>query len=187
MSSLPPLPAPQDLHKREIESTDYWNTCFYKLTKIYFLVLVFIRFFSTHLLYIICRICNNCICLISTGFCMSYAHWRNSYTIFFVSLVIIVILVLGFDSGLSSGVRTVYLFSLRVVSLLSSRFTATALVWFSSVFGIPLFYFMEHCVHMHIFINSVIVYVLRCIQNGSDSLGLKALEDFNIEIGSCPP
>jgi hypothetical protein len=35
---------------------------------------------------------------------------------------------LGFYSGVSSRVRTVYLFSLYVVSLLSSRFTASALV-----------------------------------------------------------
>jgi hypothetical protein len=35
--------------------------------------------------------------------------------------------VLGFYSGLSGSVRTVYLFSLCVVSLLSTRFTARAL------------------------------------------------------------
>jgi hypothetical protein len=45
---------------------------------------------------------------------------------FFVHLGIILILVLGFYSGLSCRVRTVYLFSLCVVSLLSSRFTASA-------------------------------------------------------------
>jgi hypothetical protein len=63
---------------------------------------------------------------------MSYAQWRNSYTFFFVHLGMILILVLRFYSGLSGRVRTVYLFSLRVVSLLSSRFTASALVWFSN-------------------------------------------------------
>jgi hypothetical protein len=63
---------------------------------------------------------------------MSYAQWRNTYTrFFFVDSGIILIHVLGFYSGLSGGVRTVYLFSLYVVSLLSSRFTASALVWFS--------------------------------------------------------
>jgi hypothetical protein len=61
---------------------------------------------------------------------MSYAQWRNSYTFFFVHLAITLILVLGFYSSLSFIVRLVYLFSLRVVSLLFSRFTASTLVWF---------------------------------------------------------
>jgi hypothetical protein len=39
-------------------------------------------FFFTHLLYIICRICNKCICSVSTGSWMGYAQWRNSYTSF---------------------------------------------------------------------------------------------------------
>jgi hypothetical protein len=34
--------------------------------------------------------------------------------------------------------------------------------------------------------ESVIVYVPRCVQNGSEILGLKALEDFDIGIGGCP-
>jgi hypothetical protein len=71
---------------------------------------------------------------------MSYAQWHNSYTFFFVHLVIILILVLGFYSCLSGRVRTVYLFSLCVVSVLSSRFTASALVWFSNF----LKYFVFH-------------------------------------------
>jgi hypothetical protein len=58
---------------------------------------------------------------------MSYAQWRNSYTLYF-HLGIILILVFGFYSGLSGRVRTVYLFSLYIVSLLSSRFTVSALV-----------------------------------------------------------
>jgi hypothetical protein len=33
----------------------------------------------------------------------------------------------------------------------------------------------------------VAVYVLECVQNGSESLGLKELEDFNVGIGDCPP
>jgi hypothetical protein len=45
---------------------------------------------------------------------------------------IILILVMAFYSGLSGRVRTLYLLSLCVVSLLSSRFTASALVWFSN-------------------------------------------------------
>jgi hypothetical protein len=50
-------------------------------------------------------------------------------------------LVLGFYSGLSARVRTVYLFSLCVVSLLSSRFTASALVWFSNFLKYLVFHF----------------------------------------------
>jgi hypothetical protein len=51
--------------------------------------LVYLMFFfsSTHLLYIICRICNKCICSISTGSWMSYDQWHNSYTIFLFTLV----------------------------------------------------------------------------------------------------
>jgi hypothetical protein len=52
--------------------------------------------------------------------------------ILFFYIVNILILVLGFYSGLSDRVRTVYLFSLCVVLLLSGRFTASALVWFAN-------------------------------------------------------
>jgi hypothetical protein len=55
-----------------------------------------------------------------------------THVLFFVHLGIILILVLGFYSGLTGRVRTVYLFSLCVVSLLSTGFTASALVWFSN-------------------------------------------------------
>jgi hypothetical protein len=81
-----------------------------------------------------CRICNKCICSVSIGSWTSYAQWCNSYTLlfFFVHLGIIVILVLGFYSDLFGRVRTVYLLSHCVVSLLSSRFTSSALVWFSN-------------------------------------------------------
>jgi hypothetical protein len=48
----------------------------------------------------------------------------------FVHLDITLVLILEFYSGLPGRVRTVYLFSLCVVSLLSSRFNASALVWF---------------------------------------------------------
>jgi hypothetical protein len=51
---------------------------------------------------------------------------------FFVQLGIILILVLGFYSGMSGRARTVYIISLCVVSLFSSRFTACALVCFSN-------------------------------------------------------
>jgi hypothetical protein len=75
---------------------------------------------------------------------MSYAQWRNSYTLFFVHLGIILIFVLEFYSGLFGSVRLVYLFSLCVVSLLSSRFTASALVWYSN--------FLKYLV-LHLFIS----------------------------------
>jgi hypothetical protein len=57
----------------------------------------------------------------------------------------------GVYSGLSGRVRTVYLFSLRVVSILSSRFTASALMCVSDFLKYLesiLFYFPEHCVHL---------------------------------------
>jgi hypothetical protein len=50
---------------------------------------------------------------------------------FLVHLGIILIAVLGFYSGLPGRVRAVFLFSICVVSLLSSWFTDSALVWFS--------------------------------------------------------
>jgi hypothetical protein len=50
--------------------------------------------------------------------------------------------VLGFYSGLSGRVRMVYLFSLCVVSLLSSRFTASTLVWFSNFLKYLVFHFL---------------------------------------------
>jgi hypothetical protein len=93
-----------------------------------FISFYFLLIFSfTHLSHIIRRICNKCICSVSTDSWMSYDQWRNSYT-FFVHLGIILILVLGFYSGLSGRVRTAYLFSLCVASLLFSRFTVSALV-----------------------------------------------------------
>jgi hypothetical protein len=63
---------------------------------------------------------------------------------FFVHLGITLILVLGFYSGLSGRVRTVYLFSLCVVLLLSSRFTANALVWFCNFLKYLVFHFLFH-------------------------------------------
>jgi hypothetical protein len=72
---------------------------------------------------------------------VSYAQWRNAYT-FFVHLGIILILVLGFYSGLSATLRTMYLFSLCVVSLLSSRFTDSAIVWFSHFPKYLVFHFL---------------------------------------------
>jgi hypothetical protein len=66
---------------------------------------------------------------------------RPIHVFLFVHLGIILILVLGFYSGLSRRVRTVYLFSLCVVSLLSSRVTASVLVWFSNFFKYLVFHF----------------------------------------------
>jgi hypothetical protein len=64
---------------------------------------------------------------------MSYAEWSNIYTIFsFGSLRYNLIACIGVYPSLSGRVRTVYLFNLCVVSLLSVRFTASALVRFSN-------------------------------------------------------
>jgi hypothetical protein len=52
--------------------------------------------------------------------------------------------ILGFYSGLPGRVRTVYLFSLCVVSLLSSRFTASALVWLSTFLKYLVLHFLFH-------------------------------------------
>jgi predicted nucleic acid-binding Zn ribbon protein len=98
----------------------------------------------THLLYIICRICSKRMCSISTSSWMSYAQRRNSYTLFFFHLGIILILVLVFCSGLSDRDRTVYRFSSCAVSLLSSRFTASALVRFSNFLKYLVFPFLFH-------------------------------------------
>jgi hypothetical protein len=108
---------------------------------------------------------------------------------FFFHLGIIVMFVLGFYSGLSGKVRTVYLFSLYVASLLSSRFPASALVWFSNFLkylALHFFYFTELCVHLEIFMHPVVVYVPRCIRNRTESLGLEALEDSMLELEAVP-
>jgi hypothetical protein len=68
---------------------------------------------------------------------MIYAQWRTTFS--YVHLGTILMLVLGFYSGLSGRVRRVYLFSLCVVSLLSSRFPA---ICYST------FYFTGHRVHL---------------------------------------
>jgi hypothetical protein len=121
---------------------------------------------------------------------MSYAQWRNSYTrFFFCSFRYHFNSCIGVYSGLSGRVRTVYLFSICVVSLLSSRFTASALVW--------IYNFLKYLI-FHLFISlSIVSFVAlhgscggsctKCVQNGSESLGLKALEEFDVGIGGCPP
>jgi hypothetical protein len=35
--------------------------------------------------------------------------------------------------------------------------------------------------------DPVVVYVPRCVENGSENFGLKALENFDVGIGGCPP
>jgi hypothetical protein len=40
---------------------------------------------------------------------------------------------------------------------------------------------------LEIFVDPLVVYIPRCIQNGSESVGLKAMENFNVGIGGCPP
>jgi hypothetical protein len=70
----------------------------------------------------------------------------------FVHLGIILMLVLGLYSGLSGRVRTVYIFSLCVVLLLSNRFTASALVWFSN--------FLKYLV-LHFFVSLSTVFIYR--------------------------
>jgi hypothetical protein len=102
-------------------------------------------------------------------------EWRNSYTR--------LILVLGFYSGLSGRVRTVYHFSLCVVSLLSSRFTASALVWFYNFLKYLVFHFFISL--STVFMDPVVVYLPRSFQDGSESPGLEALEDFDVGIGGC--
>jgi hypothetical protein len=95
---------------------------------------------------------------------------------------------LGFYSGLPGVVRSAHLFSLCVVSLLSSRLTARTLVWFSNFIKYLVFHSLNSpsTVHLQILMDHVVVYVPRCVQNASDSLGLKALEDFVVGIGGCP-
>jgi hypothetical protein len=61
--------------------------------------------------------------------------------VFFVHFGIILMLVLWFYSGLSGRVRTVYLFSLCVVSHMSSRLTVSALVCFSNSVKYLIFHF----------------------------------------------
>jgi hypothetical protein len=53
----------------------------------------------THLLYIICRICNKCICSISTGSWMNYAQWRNSYIFVHLGIILILVRVFGYVPG----------------------------------------------------------------------------------------
>jgi hypothetical protein len=71
---------------------------------------------------------------------------------FVVHFGVILILVSGVYSGLSGRVRTVYLFRLCVVSLLSSRFTASALVRLSN--------FIKYLV-FHFFISLSTVFICR--------------------------
>jgi hypothetical protein len=70
--------------------------------------------------------------------------WPTPYTYIHTYIDIILILALEFYSGLSGSVRTVYLFSLFVDSPLSSRFAASALVWFPHFLKYLIFHFLFH-------------------------------------------
>jgi hypothetical protein len=70
----------------------------------------------------------------------------------FVHLGSTLIFVMGFYSGLSGRVRTVCLFSLCVVSLLSDMFTASALVWF--------YHFLKYFV-FHLLISLSTAFICR--------------------------
>jgi hypothetical protein len=107
-----------------------------------------------------------------------------------VRLGIVLMPVLRVHSALSGSDWTVYLFSLCVVSLLSSRFTAGALVWSSNFPKYLVFHFsisLSTVCILEIFMDPVVVYVPRCVQNESESLGLNALVDFDVGIIDCPP
>jgi hypothetical protein len=84
--------------------------------------------FFTHLR-VLYRICNKCVCSISEWVMPSGVTYISFCWLTYHSNCIIV---LGFYSGMSGRARTVYLSSLCEVPLLSSRFTASALVWFSN-------------------------------------------------------
>jgi hypothetical protein len=110
---------------------------------------------------------------ISTNSSVSYAQWRRSFTRFlFAHLGIILILALGFYSGLSRRVRTVYLFSLCVVSLLSSRSTASALVWLSNFLRYLVFHFFISLSTVFICGSSWILWLFMC----SDWIGESCIE-----------
>jgi hypothetical protein len=71
----------------------------------------------------------------------------------------------------------VYLFTQCVVSLLSSRFTASALVWFSNFLKYLVFHFFISQSTVSIcrsswILDPLVVYVPSCVQNGSESLGM---------------
>jgi hypothetical protein len=135
--------------------------------------------FFIYLLYIICKMCNK---YMFSKFWLVNELCPVAYLIyFFVHLDIISILVLGFYSGLSGRVMMVYVSSLCVVALLSTRFPSSALVWFSNFFKYLVFHWT-----LCLFVD-LHVYVPRRIRNGSESLQLKPLRDFDVGIGGCPP
>jgi hypothetical protein len=74
-------------------------------------------------------------------------------------------LVLGFYSGLPGRVRTVYLCPLCAVLLLSSRFTANALVWSSNFFKCLVFHFFISLSTVFIYRSSWILWLV--FSNGS--------------------
>jgi hypothetical protein len=89
---------------------------------------------------------------------------------FFVHLGIIYILVLRFFSGMSGRVKTVYLFSLCVVSLLSSRFSASSLVWFYNFLKYLVFHSLISLSTVFICKSSRILWLL-CTKVRSELIG----------------
>jgi hypothetical protein len=67
----------------------------------------------------------------------------------------------GFTQVRLVRVKSVYLFSLCVVPLLSSRFTATALVWFSDFLNYLVFHFFISVstvfIYIYIFMDLVVI------------------------------
>jgi hypothetical protein len=108
-----------------------------------------------------------------------------SHTFFFVHLGIILNPVLEFYSGLYGRVRTVYLFSLCAVSLLSSRFTASAVVWFCNFLKYLVFHFIISLSTVFLCKSSLILWLFR--YQGAFRMDRKALEDFDFGVGGCPP
>jgi hypothetical protein len=98
-------------------------------------------------------------------------YWlMNELYTFFVHLDLTLILVLGFYSGLPGRDKTVYLFSLCVVSLLSSRFTVSALVWFSSFLKYLVFHFLFN-LELYLFIDLYGSYGCLCTKVPSERIG----------------
>jgi hypothetical protein len=73
---------------------------------------------------------------------------------------IILVLVLGFYWGRSGRVRTVYVFSLYIISLLSSRFSASALMWFSNFLKYLVFHFFISLSTVFIYRSSILLLLM---------------------------
>jgi hypothetical protein len=110
-------------------------------------------FLSTHTWHMICGAATNVyIQSVTTREWVMPSGLNNILVFLFIHLRTIFIIVLWFYSDLSGRVRSVYLFSLCAVSLLSSGFTASALVWFSDLLK---------CLVFHFFISLSAVFICR--------------------------